>query len=69
MQFRIYGLLLIIAGFAIVWFLRPRQDGAVRCSKALELYVAILITFLIGMGTPLVLFEAPGQVTLTNTPQ
>jgi hypothetical protein len=68
MQFRIYGVLLIAAGLALIWVFRPRPDNSMRCPRAIEPYLAILVTFLIGMGMPLLFFGSPGVMGVQAAP-
>jgi hypothetical protein len=59
MLFRLIGLLLIAAGFGLVWLARP-TGGKPRIPPAYESWYAILVTALIGMGLPFLAFGAPG---------
>jgi hypothetical protein len=69
MQFRIYGLLLIGLGVAMIWYLKPRHDGTLRYPQSFQRYLnplAIFVTFLIGMGLPMLFFGAPDQGILSE---
>lgn len=69
MQFRIYGVLLIGLGVAIIWYLKPKRDGKLRYPQSFQRYLnplAIFVTFLIGMGLPMLFFGAPGQGILSG---
>jgi hypothetical protein len=56
--FRLFGGLSVAAGFWLVWLARSSGDNS-RLSKKYEMWVALLVTGLIGLGIPFLLFGAP----------
>jgi hypothetical protein len=56
--FRLFGGLSVAAGFCLVWLARS-SGGNSRLSKKYEMWVALLVTGLIGLGIPFPLFGSP----------
>jgi hypothetical protein len=56
--FRLFGGLSIALGVALVWFARASRESGSRFSKY-EMWVSLLVTGLIGLGLPFLLFGAP----------
>jgi len=73
MQYRIYGLLLLIAAAIMIWYFKPKPDGTLRYSKRFAKYVGELVplavVFLIAWAIPLLMFGAPGTSITSSSAQ
>jgi hypothetical protein len=56
--FRLFGGLSVALGVALIWLARS-SDGKSRLSKKYEMWAALLVTGLIGLGIPFLLFGGP----------
>jgi hypothetical protein len=56
--FRLFGAVSVAAGLFLVWFARASHESGSRFSKY-EMWVSLLVTGLIGLGLPFLLFGAP----------
>jgi hypothetical protein len=64
MLFGLIGLALVALGVAVLWVVKPHTHGHYYYPKKYEKWVhsfaALVVTGLIGMGIPFLLFGAPG---------